>query len=118
MVRLYRPSAFHDRQSRLFGLLRRQGAGFRHQHGLPLNTRQVFAHEALVRGAEGASVRQILIEAALQMCRKLDIRIIAQGIETQGELNTLRETGSCCRASCSPDPPSSPCRRSTSPTDR
>jgi EAL domain-containing protein (putative c-di-GMP-specific phosphodiesterase class I) len=38
-------------------------------------------------------VRQILVEATLQMCRKLNIRVIAEGIETTGELDALRDMG-------------------------
>jgi EAL domain-containing protein (putative c-di-GMP-specific phosphodiesterase class I) len=80
----------------------------------------VFAHEALVRGATGESVdsqladfqpdlikldmalisdidqdsvQQILAEASLQMCRKLHIRVIAEGIETTDQLDALRDMG-------------------------
>jgi EAL domain-containing protein (putative c-di-GMP-specific phosphodiesterase class I) len=48
---------------------------------------------ALIRGIDQDSVRQILVEATLQMCRKLDIRVIAEGIETAGELDALRDMG-------------------------
>ncbi|WP_300656708.1 EAL domain-containing protein [Pseudomonas sp.] len=48
---------------------------------------------ALIRGIDQDSVRQILVEATLQMCRKLDIRVIAEGIETTGELDALRDMG-------------------------
>jgi EAL domain-containing protein (putative c-di-GMP-specific phosphodiesterase class I) len=47
----------------------------------------------LIRNIDQDRVRQILIEATLQMCRKLDIRVIAEGIETRGELTALREMG-------------------------
>lgn len=47
----------------------------------------------LIRNIEQDSVRQILVEAALQMCRKLNIRVIAEGIESLGELHALRDMG-------------------------
>lgn len=47
----------------------------------------------LIRNIEQDSVRQILVEATLQMCRKLNIRVIAEGIETLGELHVLRDMG-------------------------
>lgn len=47
----------------------------------------------LIRNIDQDSVRQILVEAALQMCRKLQIRVIAEGIETLGELHALRDMG-------------------------
>ena len=47
----------------------------------------------LIRNIEQDSVRQILVEAALQMCRKLNIRVIAEGIETVGERDALRDEG-------------------------
>lgn len=48
---------------------------------------------ALIRNIDQDSVRQILVEATLQMCRKLNIRVIAEGIETTGELDVLRDMG-------------------------
>ena len=48
---------------------------------------------ALIRGIDQDSVRQILVEATLQMCRKMNIRVIAEGIETTGELDALRDMG-------------------------
>jgi EAL domain-containing protein (putative c-di-GMP-specific phosphodiesterase class I) len=47
----------------------------------------------LIRNIDQDSVRQILVEATLQMCRKLQIRVIAEGIETLGELHALRDMG-------------------------
>lgn len=47
----------------------------------------------LIRDIDQDSVRQILVEAALQMCRKLNIRVIAEGIESLGELQALRDMG-------------------------
>ena len=47
----------------------------------------------LIRDIDQDSVRQILVEAALQMCRKLNILVIAEGIESLGELQALRDMG-------------------------
>ena len=47
----------------------------------------------LIRNIEQDSVRQILVEAALRMCRKLNIQVIAKGIESLGELHALRDMG-------------------------
>jgi EAL domain-containing protein (putative c-di-GMP-specific phosphodiesterase class I) len=47
----------------------------------------------LIRDIDQDSVRQILVEATLQMCRKLNIRVIAEGIESLGELHALRDMG-------------------------
>jgi EAL domain-containing protein (putative c-di-GMP-specific phosphodiesterase class I) len=47
----------------------------------------------LIRGVDGDRVRQILVETTLDMCRKLGIRVIAEGIETRAELDCLRQMG-------------------------
>lgn len=47
----------------------------------------------LIRNVDQDSVRQILVEATLNMCRKLNIQVIAEGIESIGELHTLRDMG-------------------------
>ena len=47
----------------------------------------------LIRDIDKDSVRQILVEATLMMCRNLNIRVIAEGIETVGELHALRDMG-------------------------
>ncbi len=39
------------------------------------------------------NVRQISVEATPQMCRKLNIRVIAEGIESLAELHTLQAMG-------------------------
>jgi EAL domain-containing protein (putative c-di-GMP-specific phosphodiesterase class I) len=48
---------------------------------------------ALIRGIDGDQVRQVLVETTLEMCRRLDIRVIAEGIETRAELDCLRQMG-------------------------
>lgn len=47
----------------------------------------------LIRNIDQDPVRQILVEATLQMCRKLNIRVIGEGVETPGELQALRDMG-------------------------
>lgn len=47
----------------------------------------------LIRNIDSDSVRQILVESTLEMCRKLKVRVIAEGIETQAELKTLQHMG-------------------------
>ena len=47
----------------------------------------------LIRGIDGDRVRQILVESVLDMCRRLGIEVIAEGIETRGELECLRQMG-------------------------
>ena len=47
----------------------------------------------LIRDIDTDSVRQVLVDATLMMCRKLNIRVIAEGIETLGELHALRDMG-------------------------
>ncbi|TLX55678.1 EAL domain-containing protein [Stutzerimonas nosocomialis] len=47
----------------------------------------------LIRGIDADSVRQVLVEATLQICRRLNITVIAEGIETLGEYTALREMG-------------------------
>ena len=47
----------------------------------------------LIRNIDQDSVRQILVEATLQMCRKLNVRVIAEGIESLAELRTLQAMG-------------------------
>lgn len=48
---------------------------------------------ALIRNIDQDNVRQVLVEATLQMCRKLKIQVIAEGVETNEELAVLRGMG-------------------------
>ena len=48
---------------------------------------------ALIRGVDGDRVRQVLVETTLEMCRRLGIRVIAEGIETREELECLKQMG-------------------------
>ena len=47
----------------------------------------------LIRSVDQDTVRQVLVETTLEMCRKLGIRVIAKGIETRAELDCLRQMG-------------------------
>ncbi len=48
---------------------------------------------ALVRGIDCDNVRQVLVDATLTMCRRLGIAVIAEGVETRAEYDTLRAMG-------------------------
>lgn len=48
---------------------------------------------ALVRGIDSDSVRQRIVCGVLRICRDLEIRVIAEGIETQGERDFLAANG-------------------------
>ena len=48
---------------------------------------------ALVRGIDTNLPRQAIIAGILGICRMLDVRVIAEGIETVGEMQTLRDLG-------------------------
>lgn len=47
----------------------------------------------LIRGVDQDTVRQVLVDSTLQMCRRLGIQVIAEGVETLAELHVLRELG-------------------------
>ena len=47
----------------------------------------------LVRDIDTDGVRQIIVESMLDICRRLNIRVIAEGIETAAEYATLHEMG-------------------------
>jgi EAL domain-containing protein (putative c-di-GMP-specific phosphodiesterase class I) len=48
---------------------------------------------ALTRDIDSDRVRRAIVSGVMLVCRDLDIRVVAEGIETVGELNTLRELG-------------------------
>ena len=48
---------------------------------------------ALVRHIDTDKIRQTIIRGILQVCTDLNIRVIAEGIETREELNTLKAMG-------------------------
>ncbi|MDO9419264.1 MAG: EAL domain-containing protein [Herminiimonas sp.] len=47
----------------------------------------------LVRNVDASKSRQTIVEGIVQMCRKLDIVLIAEGIETKPERDFLRAVG-------------------------
>lgn len=47
----------------------------------------------LVRGLDADLPRRIIVEAVVRMCDQLGVAVIAEGIETQGELDALRALG-------------------------
>jgi EAL domain-containing protein (putative c-di-GMP-specific phosphodiesterase class I) len=48
---------------------------------------------ALTRGIEASPVRHAIVEGVVGICRRLGIRVIAEGIETAAELACLRALG-------------------------
>lgn len=48
---------------------------------------------ALIRGIDADPVRQAIVESVLTMCQRLDIQVIAEGVETREELLTLQGMG-------------------------
>jgi EAL domain-containing protein (putative c-di-GMP-specific phosphodiesterase class I) len=47
----------------------------------------------LVRNLDGSLPRRIIVDAVVKMCAELGVTVIAEGIETEGELAALRALG-------------------------
>jgi EAL domain-containing protein (putative c-di-GMP-specific phosphodiesterase class I) len=47
----------------------------------------------LIRGLDGSMPRKMIVEAVVKMCAALGVTVIAEGVETAGELETLRAIG-------------------------
>lgn len=47
----------------------------------------------LIRGLDESLPRRMIVNAVVQLCGKLGVTVIAEGIETAGELEALREIG-------------------------
>ena len=47
----------------------------------------------LIRGLDGSLPRRVIIDAIVKMCTALDVTVIAEGVETAGELEALRSIG-------------------------
>ncbi len=47
----------------------------------------------LIRGIDQDSVRQVLVDGTVQMCRRLGVEVIAEGVETREELAVLKGMG-------------------------
>jgi EAL domain-containing protein (putative c-di-GMP-specific phosphodiesterase class I) len=48
---------------------------------------------ALVRGIDGNAARRAIVAGILGVCRALGIAAVAEGVETEGEMRTLRDLG-------------------------
>lgn len=67
----------------------------------------------LIRGVDRSHARQVIIAGIAATARALDIAVIAEGVETEGELQTLRAAGiSSFKAISSQNLKSRGCRRS------
>ncbi|UZK64663.1 EAL domain-containing protein [Sphingomonas sp. M1-B02] len=47
----------------------------------------------LIRGLDASLPRRMIVEGVVRMCNALDVTVIAEGIETEGELEALRAMG-------------------------
>ena len=47
----------------------------------------------LLRGIDASMPRRMIVEAVVGLCAKLGVRVIAEGIETRGELDAVRSLG-------------------------
>jgi EAL domain-containing protein (putative c-di-GMP-specific phosphodiesterase class I) len=47
----------------------------------------------LIRGIDADQTRQIVVRSIIEMARKLAVRLIAEGVETEGEARMLRSLG-------------------------
>ncbi len=48
---------------------------------------------ALVRNIDTDMPRRMIVESIVKLCRRMDIAVIAEGIETSGELEAIRDMG-------------------------
>jgi EAL domain-containing protein (putative c-di-GMP-specific phosphodiesterase class I) len=48
---------------------------------------------ALLRGIDASEPRRLIVEAMVGLCRRLGVAVIAEGIETRGELDAVRAIG-------------------------
>lgn len=47
----------------------------------------------LIRGIDGDDRRRVIVEGMLDVCRKLALEVIAEGVETEAEVRALRSMG-------------------------
>jgi EAL domain-containing protein (putative c-di-GMP-specific phosphodiesterase class I) len=47
----------------------------------------------MIRRIDSNRVRQVLVNAIVNVCKDLNIQVIAEGVETEAELSTLRDIG-------------------------
>ncbi|WP_054025661.1 EAL domain-containing protein [Bacillus sp. FJAT-28004] len=50
---------------------------------------------ALVREIESCKKRQILVESIISLCKKLNVMVVAEGVETKQQLEILQKLGCC-----------------------
>jgi EAL domain-containing protein (putative c-di-GMP-specific phosphodiesterase class I) len=48
---------------------------------------------SLIRGIESAPVKRHIVDSMTRLCRDLDMRVVAEGIETTAELATIIDLG-------------------------
>lgn len=48
---------------------------------------------SLVRGIDGSPMRTRVVESIIELCRSLNLKVVAEGVETQGEHALLTELG-------------------------
>lgn len=48
---------------------------------------------ALLRGVDASEPRRMIVDAMVGLCRRLGVTVIAEGIETRGELDAVRALG-------------------------
>lgn len=48
---------------------------------------------SLVRGIDGSPMRTRVVESIIELCRSLNLKVVAEGVETQGEHDLLRQLG-------------------------
>ena len=48
---------------------------------------------ALIRNIDTDMPRRMIVESIVKLCRRMDIAVIAEGIETSGELEAIRDMG-------------------------
>lgn len=48
---------------------------------------------ALIRAIDSSRARRAIVDGVMRMCQALDITVIAEGVETEGELRVLRDIG-------------------------
>jgi EAL domain-containing protein (putative c-di-GMP-specific phosphodiesterase class I) len=51
---------------------------------------------SLIRGIESSPVRRHIVESMTRLCRELDMKVVAEGIETMPELATILDLGCDC----------------------
>jgi EAL domain-containing protein (putative c-di-GMP-specific phosphodiesterase class I) len=48
---------------------------------------------ALIRGIDGSPIRQHIVRSIVDLCGKLQMQVVAEGVETAAEMRTVRLLG-------------------------